>query len=221
MDPLPPTDPAGVSMDALEDTLESLPVAPNALKMIIPMINRAISTTFIAFFIYMNAIKILHDLIHLRGYTRVENTDQLYIAFDPKQQTYIQFFICHQEKLDMSYFYKAYEQLRPGISHLIFIYTLATIQIKKLKMYKDILKIEFFNENELRRLLTGNRLIPAHSQVPDDEREQILKKFGRDNLPMILQTDPIVKLYDFDLDSVIQITRPDAMYYRLVVADDS
>lgn len=169
----------------------------------------------------MNAIKILHQLIRLRRYTPVEDLGHSHIAFDPKRQSHIQFFICDQEKLDMSYFYKAYEQLRPNISHLIFIYTLATIQIKKLKMYKDILKIEFFNENELRRLLIGNRLIPQHTQVSDHERADIINKFGRDNLPMILQTDPIVKLYDFDLDSIVQITRHDAIYYRLVVADDS
>jgi DNA-directed RNA polymerase subunit H (RpoH/RPB5) len=120
----------------------------------------------------------------------------------------------------MSYFYKAYEQLSENISHLIFIYNFATIQIKKLKMYKDILKIEFFHENELRRLLIGNRLIPKHAQVDSETREQGIQSFGRDNLPMILHTDPMVRLYDFEMDSVVQIERPDAIYYRLVVSDD-
>jgi hypothetical protein len=37
---------------------------------------------------------------------------------------------------------------------------------------------------------------------------------------MILHTDPMVRLYDFEMDSVVQIERPDAIYYRLVVSDD-
>lgn len=166
----------------------------------------------------MNSIKIFEKLVQLRGYTILD--PKTYLAFNPHTETRIQFFLCNQEKLDMSYFYKAYEQLGENISHLVFIYNFATIQIKKLKMYKDILKIEFFHENELRRLLIGNRLIPQHTQVDPETRERVLKTFGRDNLPMILQTDPMVRLYDFELDSVLQIERADAIYYRLVVSED-
>jgi DNA-directed RNA polymerase subunit H (RpoH/RPB5) len=166
----------------------------------------------------MNSIKIFEQLVRLRGYTILDS--KTYLVFNPVNQTRIQFFLCNQEKLDMSYFYKAYEQLPENISHLVFIYNFATIQIKKLKMYKDILKIEFFHENELRRLLIGNRLIPKHAQVDTQTREQVIQTFGRDNLPMILHTDPMVRLHDFELDSVVQIDRPDAVYYRLVVSDD-
>lgn len=166
----------------------------------------------------MNSVKIFEQLVQLRGYRILDA--KTYLAMNPETQTRIQFFLCNQEKLDMSYFYKAYEQLAENISHLVFIYNFATIQIKKLKMYKDIIKIEFFHENELRRLLIGNRLIPRHTQVDDKTREQVLKTFGRDNLPMILQTDPMVRLHDFELDSVLQIERPDAIYYRLVVSDE-
>jgi|LakMenEpi03Aug12_release.lakeMendotaPanAssembly.Ray.scaffolds.fasta_scaffold338291_3 DNA-directed RNA polymerase subunit H (RpoH/RPB5) len=172
--------------------------------------------------------EMLKAFIQLRGYVRISEAP--HIVYHPARDIKIQIFICQQDKLDMNYFYKSYEQLAqpdeatssstPHVSHLIFIYNIATIQIKKLKMYKDILKIEFFNENELRRLLTGHRLIPRHIQVDQPTRAEIIQKFGRDNLPMILHTDPIVKLYDFDLDAVLQIERPDGLYYRLVVADE-
>jgi len=166
----------------------------------------------------MNSIKIFEQLVRLRGYTVLDS--KTYLVFNPVNQTRIQFFLCNQEKLDMSYFYKAYEQLPENISHLVFIYNFATIQIKKLKMYKDILKIEFFHENELRRLLIGNRLIPKHTQVDSQTREQVIQTFGRDNLPMILHSDPMVRLHDFEMDSIVQIDRTDAVYYRLVVNED-
>jgi DNA-directed RNA polymerase subunit H (RpoH/RPB5) len=169
------------------------------------------------------SVDLLKALVQLRGYTYREDLSNVHIAYDPKRDVHIQFFLCDHDKLDMNYFYKSYEQLAETttpFSHLIFIYKVATIQIKKLKMYKDILKIEFFNENELRRLLTGHRLIPLHTQVDKTTRDEIVKKFGRDNLPMILHTDPMVKLHDFDVDSVLQIERPDGLYYRLVVVDE-
>lgn len=166
----------------------------------------------------MHTVKIFQQLVQLRGYTLLDLDKR--VVWDPKRNQRIQVFLCEQEKLDMNYFYRAYEQLEANISHLIFIYNTATIQIKKLKTYKDILKIEFFKESECRRLLIGNRLIPRHVQVNSQLRDQIIQQFGQDNLPMILHTDPIVRLYDFDLDAVLQIERPDVTYYRLVVPDE-
>lgn len=167
---------------------------------------------------YNNKDDLYKKLVYIRGYQILEENELCF--YDPKHEKYIQIIICNGDKLDMSYFYKSYDKLKKNVSHIIFIYNVSTIQIKKLKMYKDILKIEFFNENELRRLLIGNRLVPRHSQVSEEEKEQLFKKFGKNNLPFILNTDPIVKLYDFDMGSVLQIDRKDTVYYRLVVYDD-
>jgi DNA-directed RNA polymerase subunit H (RpoH/RPB5) len=157
------------------------------------------------------------QLIQLRGYTPLDLDKGLVMHRGQK----IQFYICGTQKLDMAYFYKAYEQMIPEVTHLIFIYNHATIQIKKLKMYKDILRIEFFSVHELRRLLVGNRLIPPHRAVTDPTLEaRIFRQFGKENLPQLLYTDPIARLYDFELDSLIEIHRPDVVYYRLVVADE-
>ena len=160
------------------------------------------------------------QLITLRGYTRSPLTadGDPHIVYHAHEK--IQFFVSGLNKLDMAYFYKAYDQMDPDVTHMIFIYTVATIQIKKLKMYKDVLRIEFFSVYELKRLLRGNRLIPLHQRMDADAETRICNKFGKENLPHILQTDPIVRLHDFKLDSVVEIHRPDVVYYRLVVADD-
>lgn len=160
------------------------------------------------------------ELCRLRNYTIIDSTK--FLALNPEANHVVQFIITGEDKLDMNYFYKAYNQLSQSsqqIMHLIFIYTVATIQIKKLKMYKDILNIEFFNTNELQRLLIGNRFIPKHVKISQSEQDKIAQKFGRDNLPCILITDPMVRLYDFQTDSIVQIERADTIYYRRVVED--
>lgn len=164
-------------------------------------------------------LQLIQQLIHIRHY-RIESTENDFLIAQARDGHRIQFFLCGDQKLDMAYFYKAYERLQHQVNHLFFLYSCATIQIKKLKMYKDILRIEFFSVNELQRLLTGNRLIPLHTQVDPDSRNVIFEKFGKENLPHLLQTDPIARLHDFELDAVVEIHRPDVVYYRLVVTDE-
>ena len=91
--------------------------------------------------------------------------------------------------------------------------------MKKLRIYKDVLKIELFYETELMRLLNGNRFIPKHIRISKEKQNEIIKKFGKENLPLIMNSDPIVRLYDFELDSVIMIQRKNEIYYRLVTND--
>jgi len=160
---------------------------------------------------------LFEQLVQLRMYTLLDSPKQL--ALNPETQQIIQGIHCGEDKLDMSYFYKAYSQLETNVSHVIFIYTVATIQIKKLKLYKDILHIEFFNINELKRLLTGNRFVPNHSKLTFDQEQEVARKFGKENLPCILHTDPMVRLHNFAVDSIIQIERPDTIYYRRVVEE--
>lgn len=165
---------------------------------------------------------LLNNLAKLRQYNLFNQDKYIYTTIDNKKIRF--FYIPSNEKLDMNQFYKIYEILSnetPDIQHIVFIYTTATIQMKKLKLYKDILKIELFSENELKRLITGNKFIPIHRKVHKDVEDQIFKKFGKDSLPKIVITDPIVRLYDFELDSVVEIERPNGIYYRLVVPEDS
>jgi DNA-directed RNA polymerase subunit H (RpoH/RPB5) len=157
-------------------------------------------------------------LCTLRGYLILEADKGL--VYDPRTRCRVQLFYVHQAKLDMSYFYKAYEHLAPEVTHLIFVYAVATIQIKKLKLYKDVLKIEFFQIHELQRLLRGNRLVPPHRALPADEADLVRHRFGATHLPQLLQSDPIARLYDFPVGAVVEVDRPTGVYYRLVIAAD-
>lgn len=156
------------------------------------------------------------EFIKIREYEIID--EEKMIVYNPKNNTKIQIIIT-SEKLDMSLFHSKRTEIDDNIQHLIFIYKIATIQIKKLRTYKNALRLELFFENELKRLLNGNRLIPPHLRIPLDEQNKIIQKFGKENLPLILQTDPIVRLYDFEVDSIILIKRKHEIYYRLVVND--
>lgn len=158
------------------------------------------------------------ELINLRGYTIIDINRK--IVLNPMKNEKIQFFVVLDDKLDMSFFYNKKLEIESDVKHIIFIYKIATVQMKKLKTCKDILRIELFYENELSRLLCGNRLIPKHIRLSQEKQNEVVEKIGMGNLPLILSSDPIVKLYDFDVNSVIMIQRKYGIYYRLVVNDD-
>ena len=163
--------------------------------------------------------ELIKNFTKLRKYTPVNENKYIYETPEHKQVRVFHF----EEKLDMSQFYKIYHilsQENPSIHHIIFIHNMITIQMKKMKLYKDILRIELFSETDLQRMLIGNKFIPVHKQVCSHTQEKIFKKFGKDNLPKILNTDPVVRLHDFELNSVIEIQRSDEIYYRIVVADE-
>ena len=153
------------------------------------------------------------DFVKIREYEIIDSDKMT--AYNPRNNTKVQVIIT-SEKLDMSFFHIKRSEIDEDIQHLIFIYKVATIQIKKLRTYKNSLRLELFFENELKRLLHGNRLIPPHIRISTDEQNHIIQKFGKENLPLILNTDPIVRLYDFDLDTIILIKRKNGIYYRLV-----
>lgn len=158
-----------------------------------------------------------YEFIKLREYDIINN-DKM-IVYDKRNDKKVRIIISSNEKLDMLFFYNTYENTDDDIQHLIFICKIATIQMKKLRIYKDVLKIELFYETELMRLLNGNRFIPKHIRISREKQNEIIKKFGKENLPLIMNSDPIVRLYDFELDSVIMIQRKNEIYYRLVTND--
>ena len=163
--------------------------------------------------------ELIKNFAKLRNYIPLDEQKYIFETQDNKHVRIFHF----EEKLDMNQFYKTYHilsQENPSVHHIIFIHNMITIQMKKMKLYKDILRIELFSETELKRMLIGNKFIPPHKQVYKHTQEKIFKKFGKDNLPKILNTDPVVRLYDFELNSVIEIQRPDEIYYRIVVSDE-
>ena len=162
---------------------------------------------------------LLSNFTQLRKYSIVDENKLLY---RDQRNNLIRIIDAGDEKVDMNYFYKTFQDLEPEIHHIIFIYKTATIQAKKMKIYQHIMKIELFELNELKRLIIGNRFIPKHKKLELEEKEQVSKRFGLNSLPVILQSDPISKLYNFEVGDIIEIERNQGKqyFYRLVISDD-
>lgn len=69
-----------------------------------------------------------------------------------------------------------------------------------------------------------NFLVPKHEIVPDEKREELLKKFGSniESFPQILLDDPAVEEIGAQKGDLIKITRfshtaGNSIYYRVVV----
>jgi DNA-directed RNA polymerase I, II, and III subunit RPABC1 len=69
--------------------------------------------------------------------------------------------------------------------------------------------IEYFTLNKLQINITKHRLVPQHSRLTDEEKENIIKTFKVEpmNFPQIEVTDPISKYYKFKIGDMIRIQR--------------
>ncbi|MDK2893104.1 DNA-directed RNA polymerase subunit H [Methanohalophilus sp.] len=72
--------------------------------------------------------------------------------------------------------------------------------------------------------LLDHELIPHHEIADEDELKSILKHYniGREDLPKIKVSDPVVKEIGAEVGDVVKITRNsatagEAMYYRYVI----
>jgi DNA-directed RNA polymerase subunit H (RpoH/RPB5) len=98
------------------------------------------------------------------------------------------------------------------------------------KIIEKMKKCEVFNENELLRNPTRHKLYSPHEALSKEEEKKVLAAFKcvKDQLPGIIKfsqrglPDPIVKYYNWDLGTVVKITRcmggtqEPSIYYRVV-----
>lgn len=80
-----------------------------------------------------------------------------------------------------------------------------------------------FQEEEGGFRITDHFLVPKHEITTKEEREKLLKDYNitEDQLPVILHTDPVIKLIDAKKGDIIKITRNSqvagkSLYYRIV-----
>jgi DNA-directed RNA polymerase I, II, and III subunit RPABC1 len=84
-------------------------------------------------------------------------------------------------------------------------------------------KMEPFLFRELIVNILEHDLVPKHEVVKDDSKKEFLKKYRLDDLPHILNTDPVVRFLGLKENDLVKITRPDfvaGLYttYRRVVS---
>ena len=83
--------------------------------------------------------------------------------------------------------------------------------------------MEPFLFQELVVNILEHKLVPKHEVLLGKERKVFLQKYKLDDLPLILQTDPVVRFLGLQNNDIVRITRPDFVAgqyvtYRRVVA---
>ena len=105
--------------------------------------------------------------------------------------------------------------LEDDTAHMIIIYYCITSSTQKMFTELNNYHIELFNIDELRFNLTKHKLVPIHIRLSDDEKKEFLQKIG-ENIPIILKTDPIAKIYDYRPTDIVKIIRPgNEISYRI------
>lgn len=160
-------------------------------------------------------MELIEKLRKLRNYEVQDAENGIFLD---RQDQHLIKIIRVEKKLDMQIFKNIQKLLPAECSHIIFIYDKATLHNKNLKNYQKALKIELFEFFELKRLLIGNIFTPSFRLLDEEEKNEVLKIYG-ENCPSILITDPIVKLYQFNIGEVLEINRGDSLYYRLIVQE--
>ena len=95
------------------------------------------------------------------------------------------------------------------------------------KPTKDSTYFSFFWRvwvSEKKEYILSHELVPKHEIMTDEEVQALLKKYGmnRDQLPKILQTDPVVEAIGAKKGQILRIKRNSLTagqtdYYRIVV----
>jgi len=77
-----------------------------------------------------------------------------------------------------------------------------------------------------KEILLNHYLVPKHEVMSEEEVKDLLEKLNitKEQLPKILESDPMVKLIGAKVGDVIKITRKshtagETIYYRLVVRE--
>ena len=104
-------------------------------------------------------------------------------------------------------------------THLIIIYHRITSSLHKLFSELGHYTIELFAVNDLQMNITKHELVPTHIKLSNDDAVSFKSKFGT-TIPMMLQTDPISRVYNYQIGDIIKIIRKhNEISYRIVVGD--
>ncbi|HNU62631.1 MAG TPA: DNA-directed RNA polymerase subunit H [Methanofastidiosum sp.] len=75
--------------------------------------------------------------------------------------------------------------------------------------------------------ILDNEFVPEHTILTEEESNEVLQRFNvtHDKLPLILDTDPVVKIIGAKSGDVIKIVRADSpagksVFYRYVIGED-
>jgi DNA-directed RNA polymerase subunit H (RpoH/RPB5) len=116
------------------------------------------------------------------------------------------------ETLRQIYFLMSREKL----SHCILIYDDITAPCQANIQTHQHLRVEGFQYKRMLFDPISHRCVPTHIRLSPEEVKVEIPRIKLDSLPSILDTDAIIRYYDWKVGDVIKIIRNDGIVYRLV-----
>ena len=103
-----------------------------------------------------------------------------------------------------------------NIKHIIIVYNDKITPSTKKLINHNIIEIELFEINEISFDITKHKYYYPHIKVDDNTKRELLNKY-KNNLPIILKNDPVVKFFNFKRGDIIKILRKDNnIFYRII-----
>jgi DNA-directed RNA polymerase subunit H (RpoH/RPB5) len=185
-----------------------------------------------------NSKNVVREMLSQRSYSIVdegydESSEEKYYVITAKKcnGSIVKVFFTNIDKFNtecVQYFTKKLHSL--AITHCIILYNnsitssankmILNIPVLSSTISKDTklkkIQLEMFKYDELQFNITKHELQPSFRALTNKESNIFKKKYGS-KFPKFLPTDPIVKFYNFQAGSVIEITRNNGyITYRIV-----
>jgi len=164
----------------------------------------------------LNVQKVLLEMFSQRGYVDVKLEDDIISGYDGEEKVISYATII--ERLNTDEIKKRISLMKEeDITHCLLVYEgLPTTGVKK--VIADIselgLTIELFHSDDLQMNITKHYLSCKHEGMSEEDIKKIKDK---NNLPIILKSDPVCRFYNFEKGTVIRIYRKDgSIAYRIV-----
>lgn len=168
----------------------------------------------------------LYEMLHDRGYTRVESdTHEKIVASNGTDKTLVCF--VYDPKVSVKKLKSIKEIIDAGIyTCLIIVYKSMITAFAKQFIVTDVnnLNVQVFSENELSFNITKHELVPKHELLSTKDRNDLVRKYRASlrNFPLMLSSDPVARYYGALPGTMFKITRksPTAgeyVLYRVVI----
>ena len=156
------------------------------------------------------------DIFRCRNYIFVKSINEHIVLMKDEKEGLVILFNCDAilSINNIKIYIKIMDELK--IRHGIIIYDIKYTPSTKKIIETCGFDIEIFLKKELNYNITQHKYYFPHEKVSETLKKELLQKYGK-NLPIILYTDPVVKLFNFKKDDILRITRKEnIIQYRIV-----
>lgn len=177
--------------------------------------------------IYTNILKML------KRRKLIDDADEMFakISEDINQKPIIEFELNNNTKCSVNYINAKLSSIAQGtplddyLSNNTSVHKIVIIKEPAKKVHKQIISeyknAEMFMEHHMMEDIPSKIFIPEHQLLDVDEKNELLSKFGENELSIILDTDMMARYFNAKVGDIFRIIRPTitsgtSIFYRRV-----